>query len=382
MVHLDKANHNVAFCAQSPWLEHATVRENIIYGSKFGFDEARYNAVIEACALGPDLDIFAAGDHTEVGEGAIALSGGQRARLALARALYSQANVLLLDDPLAAVDMTTGRALVEALSGDLAKDRTILLVTHHVSLCLPIASYIVELSGGEVIRQGTVQELRTAGLLDQLVQEQDEEVPVEEPTPQTAEEASNEADVLTTADKTNTWRSATADGKLIDKEARAEGRVSLSTYLTYFRAAGWWSWILTLVLMLAMRALAIGNQYFLSQWGEAYDKATPKLMATHALAMETLGILPPIFDKLPPPDENVRPWLWMYVCLALSGAVASLSYMILGYYASLQASRQLFLRMLYRLARCPSRFFDITPIGKSTVLSNIYASNVGYKVAY
>ena len=71
-----------------------------------------------------------------------------------------------------------------------------------------------------------------------------------------------------------------------------------------------------------------------------------------------------ILDDLPPPDENVKPWLMIYLYISISGALVVLLYISLGYYASLQASRSLFIAMLQRLSRAPSRFFDITPIGR------------------
>lgn len=92
-VHVDKSSHQVALCAQNPWLEHATIRDNVLFGSRRGFDEVRYSTVLDACALRPDLAIFEAGDLTEIGEKGVTLSGGQRARIALARALYSEAKV-------------------------------------------------------------------------------------------------------------------------------------------------------------------------------------------------------------------------------------------------------------------------------------------------
>ncbi|KZT01394.1 uncharacterized protein LAESUDRAFT_739182 [Laetiporus sulphureus 93-53] len=355
---LNKSGHRVAYCAQNPWLEHATIRENIIFSCAYGYDEQRYQAVIEACALVHDLEIFDAGDQTEIGEKGITLSGGQRARIALARALYSQATCILLDDPLAAVDMHTAQHLVKkALSGELAKNRTIILVTHHISLCLPIASYLVELSSGTVVRQGSIQDLQRQGQLTTFVEAEDLTVePQTSPASSSAAVVVNEADLLSGEQETDS-KPEPANGKLIEAEARAEGRVSLQTYLTYIRAAGIFSWFLTIVLMILIRLITIGNQFFLARWGEAYERSGSSIM-------RALIRVPPIWERLPPPELDVRPWLVIFLCISLSGAFSVIAYISLGFYASLQASRSLFASMLQRLTAAPSRFFDVTPIGR------------------
>ena len=117
----------VAYAAQESWVQNETIRDNILFGSKF--DEVRYRKVIYQCGLSKDLTMFDAGDKTEVGEKGLTLSGGQKARITLARAVYSQAQVLILDDILAALDVHTAKWIVDkCLQGDLVRGRTVLLV--------------------------------------------------------------------------------------------------------------------------------------------------------------------------------------------------------------------------------------------------------------
>lgn len=119
--------NGVAYAAQESWVQHETIRDNILFGSEF--DELRYRKVIHQCGLSQDLALFEAGDKTEVGEKGLTLSGGQKARVTLARAIYSQAQVLILDDILAALDVHTAKWIVEkCLQGDLVRGRTVLLV--------------------------------------------------------------------------------------------------------------------------------------------------------------------------------------------------------------------------------------------------------------
>ncbi|KAG1885552.1 P-loop containing nucleoside triphosphate hydrolase protein [Suillus subluteus] len=347
-VSINKRKHQVAYCAQTPWLEHATIRDNIIFGSKLGFDEERYHTVVEACALERDLVVFEAGDMTEIGEKGITLSGGQRARIALARAMYSEANCILLDDPLAAVDMHTAQHIVQhCLSGELARDRTIILVTHHISLCLPIASYVVELSRGSIARAGDKEVFQDIGELDLLNEVDDEETEVGTSGTQTPND-DIAVDVLPKQRPSQIVR------KLVEAEVRAEGRVPFRTYWVYIKAAGLMSWALTLVLMLMIRMINIGNQVFLAKWGESYDVSASVFLPSVKYP----------WDDLPPPDVNVKPWLLIYLYISIAGAFSVLAYISLGYYASLQASRSLFFRLLQRLTRAPARFFDTTPIGR------------------
>ncbi|KAG8856642.1 hypothetical protein FRC20_000439 [Serendipita sp. 405] len=315
-VHLDKSNHKVAYCAQLSWLEHATIRDNIVYGSPLGYDEARYDAVVAACALERDLEILPAGDMTEIGEKGVSLSGGQRARVALARALYSPAKTILLDDPLAAVDMHTARHLVQhCFGGPLMANRTVVLVTHHVKLCLPSADYLVEIHGGRIEKQGSIAELKRRGQLTEVLSHD-----VVETEPESSDKShslENEADLVlgshetpdgstkvgasTPSDEGETenqnpkkpkWRLSTAEaGKLVDEEARAEGRVSWRTYKTYIQAAGYWSWGAAFLLMIQIRGINILNQFYLSKWGEAYNhpKNVSYLITNWLGDMKTLG---------------------------------------------------------------------------------------------
>ncbi|KAK1234881.1 hypothetical protein PQX77_001975 [Marasmius sp. AFHP31] len=365
-VYINKANHQVAYCAQNPWLEHATIRDNVVFASSYGYDEARYEAVLEACALKRDLEVFDAGDLTEIGEKGITLSGGQRARIALARAVYSQAKYILLDDPLAAVDMHTAQHLVEkCFSSELMRGRTIVLVTHHISLCLPISSYLVELSHGKVIRQGRIDSFEQREL-QKVIETEDEPFMEEEPVeakPVLVE--LNEADEQDApAIKRTEDDSKRTKGKLVEVEARAEGRVSIHTYMTYIRAAGVWSWLMTLVLMLLIRGITIGNQFYVAAWGQAYERSeVTRLYTVLSQPFTTRSIKYP-WDDFPSPDVDVTPWLLVYFYISLAGAFAVLFYIALGYYASLKASRSLFFSLLIRLTRAPARFFDITPIGR------------------
>ena len=160
---------SIAFVAQTPWIENMSIKDNILFG--LPYDEVRYNKVLKACALAQDLSLFDDGDLTEVGAQGISLSGGQKWRLTLARAFYSRAGILILDDVFSALDAHVGKHIYDhALMGELAQGRTRILATHHVSLTLPRAEYAVCLSAnGALEHAGLVEELRQSGSFENIL---------------------------------------------------------------------------------------------------------------------------------------------------------------------------------------------------------------------
>ena len=153
--------------------------------------------------------------------------------------------------------MHTAQHLVhKCLTGDLARGRTIILVTHHITMCLPAASYLLELNEGSILHQGTIPELEERGLLVKVLETEEE--PFSDPQ-LLDQKTFNEADIVSNGTGQPQKRQL-CDGKLIEDEARAEGRVSVRSYITYIRATGFTSWILTIVLLLVNRAIDLVDQ--------------------------------------------------------------------------------------------------------------------------
>ena len=150
-----------AFTAQEPWIRNASLRDNVL--SNAPYDEERYKLALEACALGPDLDMLPAGDMSEIGEKGINLSGGQRHRVALARALYANADVYLLDDPLSAVDAHVGNHLFERCICGAMAGKTRVLVTHQTQFA-DSADMIYVMDDGMVTHSGTYSQLVDQGV--------------------------------------------------------------------------------------------------------------------------------------------------------------------------------------------------------------------------
>ena len=149
---------SVSYVAQRPFIQNCSLKDNILFGRPL--DEEKYQEVLEVCALKPDLKVLPAGDQTEIGERGINLSGGQKARVALARAVYADTDVVLLDDPLAAVDAHVAQHLFDAcIMGTLmAKNKCVILVTNALQF-VKDASKIVVLQDGCVVETGTFAEL-------------------------------------------------------------------------------------------------------------------------------------------------------------------------------------------------------------------------------
>lgn len=123
-------NGTIAYASQEPWVFAATIRQNILFGAPF--DKKRYSEVVHACALEKDFNQFSNGDNTVVGDRGASLSGGQKARINLARAVYRDADIYLFDDPLSAVDIHVSKHLYDICINEYLANKTRILVTHQV----------------------------------------------------------------------------------------------------------------------------------------------------------------------------------------------------------------------------------------------------------
>lgn len=249
-----------SFVSQTPWIETGTVQSNITFG--LPFVESRYQAVLRACCLEKDLELLTDGDKSEVGPKGITLSGGQRWRVALARALYSRAGIVILDDVLSAVDAHVGRIMVDqALTGELAEGRTRILATHHADLCQPKASYLVRLHEGkvesaEVLTPSDVAIVTASGSKSSSVND----------TSETQTMVDSQADQISSEDATiapaesSTGQQQTKNKE--DEEKRETGRVKWKVYKTYLGASkAPLLWMLVVLFILGSGAASIGRVY-------------------------------------------------------------------------------------------------------------------------
>ncbi|ORY09507.1 hypothetical protein BCR34DRAFT_602769 [Clohesyomyces aquaticus] len=315
----------IGYCAQTPWLQSMSIRDNILFS--YPYEEVRYKQVLEACALVPDMINFKHGDLSNIGENGIGLSGGQKARVALARAVYSHAKVLFLDDPLSALDHQTAEYIVhKLLAGPLLEGRTTVLVTHRTELCHGLAKQWVELDKGKA----NIHE------------------PSEEKSKAPQESDSNEAVDEEEAKKREQEQNAAVPDKFLDDEHRAEGGVKWRVYWRYIRAGTIRWWFISIFVMSFFRLLDVAQAWFIKAWGEGYENGN------------TEGL----FDFLPDPAENVRPWLVTFFLFATGSAVLFWATNLIMSGVGYHAAKSIFKEAIQRVAHATFRFYDTTPVGR------------------
>ncbi|KAJ7283175.1 P-loop containing nucleoside triphosphate hydrolase protein [Mycena rebaudengoi] len=318
----------VAYAAQESWVLNETIKDNIIFDTPL--DEERYKKVIYQCALEQDLSLFQAGDQTEVGEKGLTLSGGQKARLTLARAVYSTASILLLDDVLAALDVHTAQWIVEkCFGGDLLKGRTVILVTHNVALAGPIAHFVVTFGAdGTVKSRGSVAELARGPLAAQIREDQ-----------KALDKVEQEIDAPTTQEAA----APKSDGKLIVAEEIHEGHVSSAAVKMYLLAmAGnhrvlfFGSWVFG---FLFQQAFGVLRTWLLGYWARQYDFYPASDVPVVFFMTLFIGII--------------------FVVLLFFSAV-----FIMVVFGQLRASKTIHQRLIASILSAPLRWLDVTPTSR------------------
>ena len=381
----------IAFVAQIPWIENATIRENILWG--LPYDPARYQKVLHACALEKDLEILPDGELTDIGANGINLSGGQKWRVSFARALYSRAGILVLDDIFSAVDAHVGRHLLEeALTGELGRGRTRILVTHHIALTLPKTKYYVLLGDGGVQHAGYVNELRKSGHLEAIleqdvqVQQKEEEEEAERQNMLTIDDGggalqrmlSNKSTKprrtsnLDVKDATRPRRLSTAKDdaeqkaaskKFTEEEKRETGAIKYKIYVEYIRASGGIAyWMIIMAAFAICTGVYLGRSWWISLWTRSYH-AEYKPSQAYPGTQRLLHSLKTEFQAINI-DSDLSYYLGIYTAWSLAACFIGALRYFLVFVASIRASKDLFEQLLYAILRAPLRWLDTVPVGR------------------
>ncbi|KAI8811652.1 P-loop containing nucleoside triphosphate hydrolase protein [Cladochytrium replicatum] len=373
---------SVGYCSQQAWIVNASVRENILFGRPF--DKERYSRVVAACALKRDLDILSDGDATEIGERGISLSGGQKQRVSLARLLYSNTDIVLLDDCLSAVDAHVGRWIMEkAICGELST-KTRLFVTHQLHF-LPKCDQVIVMKDGEIAEQGTYQGLMQAGGelrrlmtlyggIDEAGMASSEEEVLDPFSGKAADQLTNYesehpdsvepisegelADALPA--ERNSEKKPAGIGNFFNlnlrefrtrdqvvREERMRGNISGAVYMTYANSMGTPVFLVgVFILLLGTQATRLANDIWLVEW-----------------------------------SRNALPWLQtgqymgIFAGLGVLQALALLAYSIALAVAGNRAARTIHESVLNRVIRAPVKFFDTNPIGR---IAGRFSKDVDY----
>ncbi|CAG9463350.1 unnamed protein product [Pedinophyceae sp. YPF-701] len=369
----------VAYCSQNPWIVQGTLRENVLFGAAApeaprdaaAFEE-RYRAAVAASALPADIAALPDGDETELGERGINLSGGQKARLALARAAFSQTDVVLLDDPLSAVDPRVGATLFEKCigGGGVMAGRTRVLVTHQRQY-LPRCDRVLVLRGGRIAALGPYEEVRgaiedaiaptsatekaagtgaAADVADIAPEALTVDVLDDEKGGEDGKGSADEGDRSTDdtegktegsdggkggSDSAGDKKLAKARTELVREEKTITGSVSWGVYWAFVVQMGLPGASVVLILLLAGQGLAMFHEVWLARWADA------------------------------PPDEQDETWqIWGYGALTAGVVVASVLRSGLFFLLALGASTRLHDEMSMRVLRSPLEFFHTNPTGR------------------
>lgn len=312
---------SLAYASQTPWIMNGSVRENIIMDQSFRQDW--YDKVIDACGLRLDLSLFVHGDKTVVGDRGIQISGGQKARVGLARAFYKDTDILLLDDPLAAVDSSVAKSIFQLAIVELGVNRgkCVVLATHHHQL--------VQTGHCVVVERGRVASTDLTESPASFITEAAGEVMEEEDTTYNEEENHD----------------CTGDD-IKQMEARRTGIINWATWLAYGEAAGGWSLCIF---------------FFVS-----YASTQTVLL----LLQVEMGI----WSEAPAGQQKSPQWIGLVLGLSLLCAILSMIRAVLSYHTLIHASKRLHNHMLRSVLRSKIEFYDTSPLGR---ILNRFSADVG-----
>ncbi|PLB54684.1 putative ABC multidrug transporter [Aspergillus steynii IBT 23096] len=316
-----------ALCSQYAWIQNTSVKNNILFGHEY--DETRYNQVVDACALRSDLAMFPDGEQTEIGERGITISGGQKQRLNIARAIYSNSELVLLDDPLSAVDAHVGKQIMDNAICGLLRDRCRVLATHQLHV-LGRCDRIIVMDQGRIHAVDTFANLmrddevfRTIMATTAQLESSDKQTP------------SHNTEIQPTEEKPKNEGSGTA---LMQTEERATASMGWAVWKAYISATGSiFHPILFLLLTLLVNGAIIMNGLWLTYWTS---------------------------DKYP--YLGIGGYLGIYAALCVAQFVIVYLYSFQLTYASSNAGKAMLQEALYRVMRAPMSFFDTTPLGRIT----------------
>ncbi|XP_041353425.1 ATP-binding cassette sub-family C member 10-like [Gigantopelta aegis] len=348
-----------ALVAQEAWIQHDTIRNNILFGKPY--NAVKYDSLLEACALTDDLKMLPAGDCTEVGENGVTLSGGQKARISLARAIYQDKEVYLLDDPLAAVDAHVANHLYHKCIMGLLKNKTRILCTHHTKF-LSKADLILVMEDGKIAKAGPPEDILSSVILNS-------ESTVHRGSVADVDEESVCVDGIDSSDN------------LVEEERKEKGVVNLHVYKSYWKAIGMCLSPLILLALFFMQASRNINDWWLSYWishshhGNSTNTTYNQDFIFTFPSIQTPHGMTAISSSNTTEDSDISFYLTVYGCLAGANSLFTLSRAFLFAFGGICAAQVIHKHLLSSVLKAPVSFFDTTPIGRiiNRFSSDLYA---------
>ncbi|KAL7878331.1 hypothetical protein AOLI_G00093050 [Acnodon oligacanthus] len=347
-------NGDFAYVAQQAWILNATLRDNILFGKDY--EEERYQTVLSACCLRPDLAILPNADLTEIGERGANLSGGQRQRISLARALYSNRDIYILDDPLSALDAHVGNHIFNNAIRKQLRGKTIIFVTHQLQYLVDCDD-VIFMREGSITEQGSHEDLMNlngdyAAMFNNL---QLGEAPLIEVPNKTSGSSLKKPSDNTKAGSGKKEKPPSKDsGQLMQVEERGKGSVPCAVYGVYIQALGG---LPVFLFILALFILNVGSTAFsnwwLSYWIKQGSGNTTVLVGNSSVVSDSM---------------RDNPLMQYYAAVyTMSMGIMLLLKLLRGIVfvkGTLRASSRLHEELFRKILRSPMKFFDTTPTAR------------------
>uniref|UniRef100_A0A672SZC7 Multidrug resistance-associated protein 5-like n=1 Tax=Sinocyclocheilus grahami TaxID=75366 RepID=A0A672SZC7_SINGR len=350
-------NGDFAYVAQQAWILNASFRDNILFGKEM--EEERYQAILSACCLRLDLAILPNADLTEIGERGANLSGGQRQRISLARALYSNGDIYILDDPLSALDAHVGNHIFNNAIRKHLRGKTVIFVTHQLQYLVDCDDVIV-MRDGSITEQGSHEDLMNvngdyAAMFNNLQLGETPIIEVRQPSKKNSGSSLKKPLENKKAGSVKKEKLAKqGDGQLMQVEERGKGSVPWAVYKVYIQALGGW---LVFLFILALFVLNVGSTAFsnwwLSYWINQGSGNTTVQVGNSSVLSESM---------------RDNPLMQHYAAVyTMSMGIMLLLKLLRGIVfvkGTMRASSRLHEELFQKILRSPMKFFDTTPTAR------------------
>ncbi|XP_017068567.1 probable multidrug resistance-associated protein lethal(2)03659 [Drosophila eugracilis] len=375
-----KVNGTMSYASQEPWLFSGTVRQNILFGQPM--DRRRYAKVVKKCALERDFELLPFKDKTIVGERGASLSGGQKARISLARAVYRETSIYLLDDPLSAVDTHVARHLFEQCMRGYLRERIVILATHQLQF-LQQADQIVIMDKGCVSAVGTYESLRESGLdfATMLADPERDDHSEERSRSRSGSYSHSHSDQRRNSEQSllSIAESCMDDAEAeqaVNQERQVAGQIGLRLYSKYFKAGGgFFAFFVMMGFCVLSQGLASLGDYFLSYWVTKKGKVASRADNNDTVRSEELE--PRLSIWLQDLGWSVDAEMmdtYIFTVITVLTILVTVARSFLFFNLAMKASIRLHNSMFRGITRAAMYFFNTNPSGR---ILNRFSKDMG-----